>query len=142
MNWFRIYKTANSKAKKEELESLQGFNFGINPASKLDELVRHLKSSFPGLDLYVYETLKTIHVSRINVPKDQRGQGIGSKVLTALKDYARQVSKPLVLVPEAERGKKQALEDFYKSNDFVYNKGRRKDWNITVPFAKSMYWKP
>ncbi len=142
MDWFNIYKIANSKAKKEELKSLKDFAFGLKPSSKLDELVRQLKSSFLGLDLYVYETLKTIHVSRINVPKDQRGKGIGSKVLTALKDYARQVSKPLVLVPEAERGKKQALEDFYKSNDFVYNKGRRKDWNITVPFAKSMYWKP
>lgn len=142
MDWFRINKQAQTdKHKDEEINSLVDFNFGMKPASELDSLIRELKARFPGLDLYVYETERTIHLSRISVPKDKRGQGIGQTVIKCIQDYSKGKRKPLVLVPEAEPRYKQKLEDFYKNLGFVYNKGRNKNWNITVPFAKSMYWR-
>ena len=39
-------------------------------------------------------------------------------------------------------GKKQALERFYKDLDFVKNKGRNIDFQLSSPISTTMYWKP
>jgi hypothetical protein len=59
--------------------------------------------------------------------------GIGSEILTKLKEYSDQVGKPIVLYPEHDKGKKTELRRFYKKNDFVPNKGRNKDFSFREP---------
>ncbi len=109
---------------------------------KLTILIADLKGKFPGLDLYVFETSHKVEISVIELPKDMRNQGVGSIVMKAIQEYAQSVGKPIVLSPDAERGKKAALERFYKNHGFVYNKGRNKDFTISSTFAKTMYWRP
>ena len=43
---------------------------------------------------------------------------------------------------EAKKGKKGALQRFYERNEFVDNSGKRKDYDLTDTFSKTMYYKP
>ena len=71
-----------------------------------------------------------------------RGMGIGTEIITALKEYSQRVNKPIVLNPESEKSKKGALQRFYERNEFVDNAGRRKDYDLTDTFSRTMYYKP
>ena len=104
------------------------------------ELVLKLKEEYSGLVLNAYEASHKIEVQDIKVAA--KGQGTGTKVMRQLQEYANQVGKPIVLHPEPERGKKEALMRFYKGLGFVENKGRNKDYTISSPFGLTMYWKP
>ena len=43
---------------------------------------------------------------------------------------------------EPEKGKKAALQRFYEQNEFVNNAGKRKDYDLTDAFSRTMYYKP
>jgi ribosomal protein S18 acetylase RimI-like enzyme len=106
----------------------------------LQSLVTKLEESYPGLTLSAYEADYKIHIQEIRV--ENKGQGIGTKVIRELQEYARRVDKPIVLSPEPEPRKKQALFRFYKSLGFVVNKGRKRNYMLSLPFGPTMYWKP
>jgi len=122
MNWYKI---AQPDYKKE-----------------LDKLVAQLKSEYPGLDLFVYITPTQVEIANIVVPLEKRNQGIGHKVIKAIQQFAQKIQLPIVLRPEAEHGKKKKLDNFYRDLGFIHNKGRNKDYQLSTPFAASMYWKP
>ena len=124
-NWYRL---AQSSYEQEHPE--------------LTELIHRLEAQYPGLDLWVSETDYKVEVHKIVVPKEQRSQGIGSAIMREIQNYARKVNKPIVLSPEPERGKKKQLDNFYRSLDFVHNKGRKRDFKLSTPFGHTMYWKP
>ena len=92
-----------------------------------------------GLILDVYESAKTpkITLSRIEVPKEMRGQGMGTQALDELTQYADQTGKTVALSPSKDFGATSVdrLKDFYKRFGFVENKGRNKDFSI----SESMY---
>jgi predicted GNAT family acetyltransferase len=75
---------------------------------------------------------ETLSVSRIVVPKGQRGQGIGAKVMEEIVSYADSNNKKLVLTPSKDFGgtSVKRLTDFYKRFGFVENKGKNKDFTI------------
>lgn len=109
----------------------------------LVRLLRSLMDRYPQLeDLFAYEDDYKVKLDSIKVKPNFRGQGIGSAVLEELKQFAASVSKPLVLVPEPEKRKKEALDRFYRRAGFVHNKGRNKDYKLSSTFAPTMYWKP
>ena len=99
-----------------------------------------MREEYPGLKLDAYAAPEKIELQQIEAPV--KGGGIGTAVIQKLQDYARSVDKPIVLRPEPEPRKKEALMRFYKNLGFVVNKGRNKDYTLSSPFALTMYWKP
>ena len=108
----------------------------------IDDLRAKLMAKYPGLYLFVSENNYRIEISSINVPEEQRNKGIGSAVLKAIQDYAHSVNKPIVLSPEPEPRKKVALNRFYKTNGFVHNKGKNRDYRLSSMGGPTMLWRP
>jgi|LakMenE18May11ns_1017448.scaffolds.fasta_scaffold9620617_2 GNAT superfamily N-acetyltransferase len=107
----------------------------------MDEFLNNLKIKYPTVDVDAYENKFRIELMNLKVAPEHQGQGIGSKVIQELQHYARSQGKPIVLRPEAERGRKKDLERFYKGLGFVDNKGRNIDYSLSSPVAKTMYWR-
>lgn len=105
-------------------------------------LVEMLRQRYRGITLSVWETGDHIELAGIYVPKPMQNQGWGAATVKAIQDYANKVGKPVVLRPQPDRGKKAALERFYKRLGFVSNSGRHTDFTLGSPFARTMYWKP
>jgi GNAT superfamily N-acetyltransferase len=112
-----------------------------NLSLELSRILDEIRSLYNGIDLSVWEDDQRIELEIIEVPRDMRGQGIGSAVIRRLQDYALSVDKPIVLRPSPERGKKEALDRFYKGLGFVNNRGRHMDYELSSPMARTMYWK-
>ena len=108
----------------------------------IQKLVNFFLEKYPGLVLRVDEYDYKIKLNKIDVPKEMRSQGIGTEILSAIKEYSRKVGKPIVLNPEPEKGKKGALQKFYERNEFVNNAGRKKDYDLTDTWSRTMYYKP
>ena len=127
MNWYKKAKFGNPVPHDDELQAI----------------VKSLQSTYPGLELYAYVTNSGyVEVAQIRVPPENRNQGIGTKVMQVIKDFAQSINLPVVVRPEAESRKKKKLDDFYKNLGFIHNKGRKKDYQLSTPFAPTMYWKP
>lgn len=120
---------------------------------------RHLKSFMPddesvksdlktmrdkwkddGISVTAYARGDDITLSEIRVPKDQRGQGIGTKTMQELLDYAQSNGMRVLLTPSTDFGatSKARLERFYRSFGFVKNAGRNKDFGT----SETMIWTP
>lgn len=108
----------------------------------LQMLIDFFLEKYPGTVLRINEYDNKIKLDKIYIPKELRGQGIGTEIITALKEYSGRVNKPIVLNPEPEKGKKGALQRFYERNEFVDNAGRKKDYDLTDTFSRTMYYKP
>jgi len=108
----------------------------------IQEFINFFINKYPEIILRITEFENKIKLDKIFIPKEMRGMGIGTEIITALKDYSQRVSKPIVLNPEPEKGKKGALQRFYERNEFVDNAGRRKDYDLTDTFSRTMYYKP
>jgi GNAT superfamily N-acetyltransferase len=78
-----------------------------------------------GVDKSGYATL-----SRIEVPKDLRNQGLGSQVMKDLLAEADATGVTMALSPSSDfGGNKSRLTEFYKRFGFVPNSGRNKDFS-------------
>lgn len=79
-------------------------------------------------------------LSRIVVPKEQRGTGVGAKVMGAVVREADKDGVVVALTPSTDFGatSKARLVAFYKRFGFVENKGRNKDYEI----GEAMYRLP
>lgn len=90
------------------------------------------------IDAYLMEGDK-IHLSKVVVPKEARNKGVGSEFMQDLVQYADDAGKTVTLTPSSDfGGSKSRLEQFYKRFDFVPNKGRSKDYEI----SEAMYRLP
>ena len=65
-----------------------------------------------------------------------------SEIVRKIQQYAQSVGKPIVLSPEPEKGKKAALERFYKNLGFVHNRGRHRDYRLSSFGGPTMLWHP
>jgi predicted GNAT family N-acyltransferase len=74
-----------------------------------------------------------IELSKVIVPKEKRGQGIGSQFMEDLTNYADRNGKVIELTPDTSFGATSVsrLRDFYKGFGFVDNAGRNKDYSIS-----------
>lgn len=110
--------------------------------NNIQEFVNSFLQKYPGIILRITEFDYKIKLDKIEIPKDMRNLGIGSEILGALKEYSERINKPIVLNPEPEKGKKGALDRFYKRMEFVKNQGKNKDYDLSDTFGKTMYYKP
>ena len=86
----------------------------------------------PGMKFHVYHNNSgDIQLHSLEVPKEKRGSGIGSRALKGLSKYADQNDKRITLTPQPEPGYKKKLDDLYKKHGFVVNKGRNKDFSVS-----------
>jgi len=110
---------------------------------QLQQLVKSLEEQHPEIQsLSAWESGHEVKLDDITISPSKRGQGIGSIVMRELKRFAASVGKPLVLTPEADRGKKGALDRFYRGHGLIYNRGRNKDYRLGGTFGPTMYWRP
>lgn len=94
------------------------------------------------LSLYM-DNKNRLKLSMISLEKSRMGQGIGTKIMQEIIDFADQHGLTLTLTPavkdtSAGTTSHNRLIRFYKQFGFVQNKGRNKDFTI----FDSMYRKP
>lgn len=105
-------------------------------------LQHSIVSQFPGLSLELSQRSNSIHIHEIRMPKEMRNKGIGTQAIQAVQRYAQSVGLPITLSPEAERGSKTKLLNFYKQLGFYHNYGRRKDYSLGGTFGPTWVWRP
>lgn len=92
-----------------------------------------------GVDSFVAENDQRIVVSKVIVPKSERGQGTGSEFMADVCDLADRTGRRVDLTPSSDYGgSKGRLVEFYKRFGFVENKGRNRDFEV----SESMYREP
>jgi len=92
------------------------------------------------LDLMGNQTKGDLSLSRIVVPEDSRGQGVGQQVMQEIIAYADANNRRIVLTPSTDFGGTSVsrLVNFYKQFGFVENKGANKDFTT----KEAMYREP
>jgi GNAT superfamily N-acetyltransferase len=93
--------------------------------------VKALEESFPEVDFSLLQNNGKATLSKVVVPKAERGKGKGSEFMKALTEAADNDASVLALTPSGDfGGSKSRLVEFYKRFGFVPNKGRAKDFEI------------
>lgn len=119
------------------------FRKWLEQTEELQQLVDQLLKEYPQLKkLSAWENEFKIELAMIEVEKDARSSGIGTAVMQKLNQYADMVGKPIVLSPEPQPRKKKALDNFYRRNGYVNNKGRNRDDLLSAAFHSTMYRRP
>ncbi len=116
--------------------SVKAFNQFINEVqsllapSKIQMILR--KEYVDVIDkLFITETDIDLELNLIRIHHEKRGKGFATKIIDDLIDYANDNNKIIHLTPSKEFGSDiKRLTDFYKSFDFVLNKGNNKDFRF------------
>lgn len=93
-----------------------------------------------GVDSFAYASRGDITLSEIRMPKNMRGQGIGTAKMNELLELAQKYEMRVLLTPSTDYGasSKARLEQFYKRFGFEKNAGRNKDYRT----RETMIWRP
>jgi GNAT superfamily N-acetyltransferase len=84
------------------------------------------------LDAYLMDSDGVTTLSKVVVPKDKRNQGIGTAFMNDLAQLADKDGVTLALSPSKDfGGNLNKLNQFYRGQGFVPNKGRFKDFTIS-----------
>jgi len=96
-------------------------------------VLRDLEDKY-GIDLDLYDNGKYLELSRIVIPKDKRGEGIGSEIMQEINDYADSKGLKIYLTPSKDFGATSTsrLEKFYKDHGFVKNTDKSETRNTMV----------
>lgn len=110
---------------------------------ELNDLLQSLRNEYPlsKLEAWIPHG-HHIELANIEVRPENRGKGVGNAVIKRIQDFAREKGLPITLRPKADRGKKEALDRFYRSLGFKKNRGRDMDYELSSPFSTTMFWKP
>ena len=100
-------------------------------------VLRDLEDKY-GIDLDLYDNGKFLELSRIVIPKDKRGEGIGSEIMKQINDYADSKGLKIYLTPSKDFGASSVsrLEKFYKDHGFVKNTDKSETRNTMVRLPK------
>lgn len=103
------------------------------PQRPATTLSSSIEEKYPGLKLDLSGGGdKPLVVSRIELPKNMREQGIGTQIMREVLDYADKTGAQVALSPSSDfGGNKARLTEWYKSLGFVPNKGKSKDLSIS-----------
>jgi hypothetical protein len=95
----------------------------------LTNLSQQIKREY-GVELSLLDNGEIIELIKIVIPKDQRGLGIGSKIMREITAWADQKGKIISLTPSKDFGGSSVsrLVRFYSQFGFKKNKGRNKDF--------------
>lgn len=112
----------------------------MNEAESLEALVQGWAPLGVEIDAEVNVKWKILHLSRLEVRKDLRKQGLGTKAMQDLVDLADQFGLMITLSPAKEFGATsvERLRRFYRRFGFVRNRGRYKRFEI----MDAMYRRP
>jgi hypothetical protein len=115
-----------------------------NLEDQVKQLEKELKQKYPEIDLlHLYLSSNgSLFIGHIRIKPEHRRQGIGKEIIRRIKEFADANHLTISLSPEAEPRYKEKLDKFYKSLGFVDNKGRKKDWQLSSMFGKTMYRRP
>lgn len=84
------------------------------------------------LDAFLSDRGDVTTLSKIVVPREQRGEGIGTAFMQDLSAMADKDGVTLALSPSGDFGGSVGrLNQFYRSHGFVPNKGKYKDFSIS-----------
>lgn len=127
---------------KDIMPDLRSDNERLN--TEVNQLQQTLKQEFPQLeDLHIYvKSNRSLFINSIRVKKEFRQKGFGRAVILRIKKFADDHKLIISLSPFAEPRYKEKLDKFYKSLGFINNKGRKKDYQLDEPFARTMYRRP
>lgn len=100
-------------------------------------VLRELEDKY-GIDLDLYDNGKFLELSRIIIPKEKRGEGIGSEIMNQINDYADKKGLKIYLTPSKDFGATSIsrLEKFYKDHGFVKNTDKSETRNTMVRLPK------
>jgi GNAT superfamily N-acetyltransferase len=113
-------------------------------AKSVPELANKIKEIDGVKTLNLFETSRgDIKLDTIIIDKDKRKEGIGSRVMDAINDYADMNNQRVTLTPAVADDfqgttSENRLKKFYKGHGFIENKGRKKDFEI----SDGMYREP
>jgi GNAT superfamily N-acetyltransferase len=131
--------------KKQKGEDPLGYELGdapIDEARALEMLTVGWARLGVEIDAYLSDSFgrRNLHLSRIEVEKGRRLQGLGTKAMEDLTEYADRYSLLMTLSPATDFGgtSVERLKRFYRRFGFVSNKGRHKDFTL----RDSMYRRP
>lgn len=114
------------------MKKIKLFEEFMNEGSVLTEL----ESEF-NIILDLYDNGRWLELSRIVVPKESRGSGVGSKVMQRIVDFADREGKKIYLTPSNDFGATSIsrLNKFYKEFGFVKNTYRNetKETMVRLP---------
>ena len=117
-------------------------NLGMtNGGRSLEDILKTWENSGVTIDAGLSRSQpELVTLSKIEVPKNQRNQGIGTAAMQDVVQYADDAGKTVALSPSTDFGASSVsrLRDFYKRFGFVENKGKHKDFTI----SESMYRLP
>ena len=96
------------------------------------------KWSAAGIEHAIFEKDGVISLGRIQVPKGERGGGIGASAMSQLTSYADETKQRIELTPSTDFGATSVsrLKAFYKRFGFVENKGRNKDFTTQASMLR------
>lgn len=93
-----------------------------------------------GIDSFVSINKGDIKLSKIRMPEDNQGRGIGTAAMRELLDFAQENGLRVLASPSTDYGASSLsrLEKFYSRLGFVKNAGKNKDFTT----QESMIWNP
>lgn len=98
----------------------------------LHTITKNYERRYPGLKFVAtLGNYGDIRLHSLEVPKDQRRQGIGSRAMISLSKQADKSNKRITLTQRPEPRYKKKLDQFYKSHGFKANKRRNKDFTVS-----------
>lgn len=104
----------------------------LNQAETKQQLVTRLQEANPGLKLDLLGSGDRLTLSRIELQKEGRQQGAGTKIMADITAWADANGKTIGLTPSGDfGGNKSRLVKFYKRFGFIENKGKNRDFEIS-----------
>jgi len=99
---------------------------------KVERLRLQLEKRFPvSLSLYLRANDEILSLDLIEIEKERRDLGIGSKVMDVLVAFADKHQLVMALTPIRDaRGSRERLVRFYQRWNFIPNVGRNKDFRV------------
>lgn len=125
--------------KKEELKKEK------EPKDSIQEKVEEIKDKIldknKDIKLDLTSGLKdSFTLNKIIIPKDKRGEGMGTKIMNDIIKYADENKLRIDLTPSIDFGGSSVsrLKNFYKKFGFVENKGKNKDFEISEDMYRAV----
>lgn len=97
-----------------------------------EQLADRLRQEHPGLRIDLHRSGEYVVLSRIQLPREGRNRGVGTRAMRELVAQADRNGTPLALSPSADFGGNVArLKRFYRRYGFVPNTGRSRDLTVS-----------
>lgn len=118
---------------------MKTYNQFITESQKvLDKISKAYGKKHRGANLDVTHDPKTnnIRVNQVWLLPSDRNKGIGGRMFKGLGKYADKIGSTTTLNQEPDKGKKGALERFYKRQGFESNRGKSRDFSTRDTYIR------